>query len=463
MRLFSIFISLLLFSQIIFGQEKQHIAVVRLDVSGISDQEGAILTDRLINELFATRKFTVLEREKMEEILKEQEFQLSGCTSTECMMEVGKLVGVQAIVGGSVGTFGSMYTINIRLIDVETGSMIKQATFDYQGSMEKLLTIGMKQVALQLAGLPALATDIADETSENDIIYRRRSTLPVRLGISFRVIQEKPVIQTVEKNSIAEGIGLLPGDIIVKVNGNNTESVGSDFISGWIQKGIAEKNLVLTVNRNGSFKTIRYPASKQDADMNTSSSGPKAKSPSNLGTLENRNISLGIDYTNAITTYSVEGFAMALENQGIYYKDKTPLTMTVKVGFNVYFPKALTKVYYGYYFVPGFLSDDPNVYHTGYSEQVDAERINISTFGVEICPIPYFSFGMGYATTKLTLKINENFGAEDFNIKKKGPFFLWKLHFTKHNTPFKIGIEYNYFNTSPILIRFYNLFLGFNF
>ena len=38
----------------------------------------------------------------MEQILVEQGFQQSGCTTNECMVEVGKLIGVEKIVSGSI-------------------------------------------------------------------------------------------------------------------------------------------------------------------------------------------------------------------------------------------------------------------------------------------------------------------------------------------------------------------------
>ena len=43
----------------------------------------------------------------MEDILKEQGFQQTGCTSDECVVEVGKIIGVQQMVGGSISKVGN--------------------------------------------------------------------------------------------------------------------------------------------------------------------------------------------------------------------------------------------------------------------------------------------------------------------------------------------------------------------
>ena len=116
-----------LFNSFVFAQDKQRIAVMDLDAEGLSGSEARIISARLRSDLFNTGRFVVFERNKMEDILKEQGFQLSGCTSTDCIVEIGKLIGVKKIVSGNVGKIGNLITINIRLIDVESGEVTKTA------------------------------------------------------------------------------------------------------------------------------------------------------------------------------------------------------------------------------------------------------------------------------------------------------------------------------------------------
>ncbi len=91
-------------------------AVIPLDAKGVSEIEASVLTERLALELFHTGRFTVLERGKMEEILTEQDFQLTGCVSEECLVEVGQLLGVEAMMAGSVSRIGETYSVILRLI-----------------------------------------------------------------------------------------------------------------------------------------------------------------------------------------------------------------------------------------------------------------------------------------------------------------------------------------------------------
>jgi len=126
------------------------IAVIDFDARGISADEVATLTDRFRDELTKTNKYTVIERGKMEEVLKEQGFQQSGCASDECVVEVGQLIGVQQMVGGSIGKVGDVFTLSVRIIDVESGTILNVTNYDHFGDLGGLLTVGMHKAVQQL-------------------------------------------------------------------------------------------------------------------------------------------------------------------------------------------------------------------------------------------------------------------------------------------------------------------------
>ncbi len=132
------------------GTQKQTIAVLNLETKGgISNNEAATLTDRLRSELVALDYFTVVERGRMNDILKEQGFNLSGCTSSECAIEAGRLLGVQQMLTGSVGKIGDVLTVDIRIFDVTTGKITKALQYDHRGDVSGLLSV-MRSVASQL-------------------------------------------------------------------------------------------------------------------------------------------------------------------------------------------------------------------------------------------------------------------------------------------------------------------------
>jgi TolB-like protein len=128
------------------------IAVLELDGNGIPPEEIKGLTDRFRAELFNTGRFEVMEREQLNLILAEQAFQQTSCSGDDCMVEMGKLAGVEFMVGGSVSRIGSMFSVSARLIDVATGRIVRTATIDLEASMEKVLKETMNDVARTLTG-----------------------------------------------------------------------------------------------------------------------------------------------------------------------------------------------------------------------------------------------------------------------------------------------------------------------
>jgi TolB-like protein len=132
-------------------QQKISIAVLELAGGGISPHEIQGMTSRLRSELFETRRFQVLERQQMDDILHEQGFQQNNCTNTACVVQAGRLIGVQQMVAGSISKIGSIFTLDIRLIDVETGKVIQTVYEDCECPIETVLQSTIKTVAVTLA------------------------------------------------------------------------------------------------------------------------------------------------------------------------------------------------------------------------------------------------------------------------------------------------------------------------
>jgi len=140
-------LSLLLFTSLFAGK---YIAVLDLEPMGISDMESQILTQALTSNIIEAGDYTVVERANIEKILKEQKFQHSGCTDSDCAVEIGQLLNADFTVMGTAGKFGSTYTIQTRIINVETGEAVKSADFTHKGEIDELLNIGIQTIVQEL-------------------------------------------------------------------------------------------------------------------------------------------------------------------------------------------------------------------------------------------------------------------------------------------------------------------------
>jgi TolB-like protein len=129
-------------------EQKLTIAVNDLQAKGLQQSDAEVISDRLRSELLRLGMFRVLEREEMTKILKEQGFQTSGaCTEQTCLVEVGQMLGVQRMAAGTVGKVGSMYTINIRMIDVATGEILYSSIVDCKCTVDQLLVKSTVEIA----------------------------------------------------------------------------------------------------------------------------------------------------------------------------------------------------------------------------------------------------------------------------------------------------------------------------
>ena len=63
------------------------VTVIEFEGLGISQAEAKALTDEFEINLTSIGDYTLVERGKVEEVLQEQGFQQTGCTSDECAVE----------------------------------------------------------------------------------------------------------------------------------------------------------------------------------------------------------------------------------------------------------------------------------------------------------------------------------------------------------------------------------------
>lgn len=79
--------------------------------------------DFLRTELVKTGVFNVLDRSNMEKILAEQRFQMTGCTTQECAVKMGRLLNVEKVVVGTLSKLIDAYYVIVNVLDVETGKI----------------------------------------------------------------------------------------------------------------------------------------------------------------------------------------------------------------------------------------------------------------------------------------------------------------------------------------------------
>jgi hypothetical protein len=87
----------------------------------------APLTEYIIDELIANavndKNLSVVDRQKLDEIRKEQQFQVSGEVDDKLAVEIGQFVGAQTIISGKISPIGDIYRLSIRALNVKTAEV----------------------------------------------------------------------------------------------------------------------------------------------------------------------------------------------------------------------------------------------------------------------------------------------------------------------------------------------------
>ncbi len=177
-------------------ETKSNIAVMTLKAgNGISEGEAELITDRLRTELFKTGLVNVMEREQMQEILKEQGFQQSGaCSDDACMVEMGQLLGVSSMVAGSLGKLGGLFMLNLRIIEIKTGKISAVVSKDVKGDIENVVGEIPPAVKVLITG-----EERDNRTQSADILQKEKNVSEVKM---LRARAETRRIPEDEKKSI---------------------------------------------------------------------------------------------------------------------------------------------------------------------------------------------------------------------------------------------------------------------
>jgi curli biogenesis system outer membrane secretion channel CsgG len=81
------------------------------------------IIDGLVENLVNHSLFSVVDRQQLDIIRKELDFQTSGEVSDETAQSIGKIAGAQTIISGNIAIVGNFYRLGIRAIRVETAEV----------------------------------------------------------------------------------------------------------------------------------------------------------------------------------------------------------------------------------------------------------------------------------------------------------------------------------------------------
>lgn len=127
----STIILLLIVACSVSANNQKIITVMDFETNGVSEQEMTLIIDYLSSSVSDYKDYVLIDRRQRETILNEAEFSNSGCADETCAIEIGQLLSANEMIVGSLGSVGSFYIINTKLIDVETGKTVNNVSERY--------------------------------------------------------------------------------------------------------------------------------------------------------------------------------------------------------------------------------------------------------------------------------------------------------------------------------------------
>ena len=124
-------------AQTAFAQEAELPTVVVAPIKQLSPFEGiAMLTEELRTQVARHGKYRLVTPEEMAAVDGELQRQLEGgCSDSSCVAEIGGALGAQFVITGQIGKLGRIYSLNLKLVDIETVAA-KQAASARAASVE---------------------------------------------------------------------------------------------------------------------------------------------------------------------------------------------------------------------------------------------------------------------------------------------------------------------------------------
>ncbi|MCP4693289.1 MAG: hypothetical protein GY859_34930 [Desulfobacterales bacterium] len=229
-----------------YGKTKIAVLDFQLQGQGFETEDiGKIISEWLITALVKEGRFDVIERRLLNKVIKEQKLGVSGLVDENTASELGKVLGVEVIISGSVMKLQNFIEVNARIIDVMSASITAAESVKSTGAgrLEDLV----RQMAGKIIQDFPLKGYVVNKNGDQIMIDLGRSA-GVKRGMKFLVYKEGNVIKHPKTGEVLDVQQIETGVIeIHRVKKKiSTGVVVSENFGGAVQYGHIVKSMVET-------------------------------------------------------------------------------------------------------------------------------------------------------------------------------------------------------------------------
>ena len=133
---------------------KPTLALFTFEGTGMQDEDIALYTGYLRLELHQTKSFILVEKNQINELLREKKYDRMDCKTMDCSIEIGKLIGFKKAIVGSFELVADTCKITGQLINIDSSKSEKSVARTYIGELEGIVP-SVQVVAWELADIEA--------------------------------------------------------------------------------------------------------------------------------------------------------------------------------------------------------------------------------------------------------------------------------------------------------------------
>jgi len=219
----------------------QRTMVAVLNFASPSETFSDYVIEELTGELVMGRKVTIVDRRNLELISQEMNLQLSGDVSDESAQAIGRMLGAQSIVSGTLTNMGTYYRFRVTVVNVETAEIQTQVSLDLKDDA---------QVAFLIRGSPASGSTAAASGAGQSAVNTRPND-----GITVQGASLTDKLAWLQRSADSHNT------YILVVNTNENIAPHTFFYEGTINITIVlrgdNENRIVRLRSNGTLFTIR--------------------------------------------------------------------------------------------------------------------------------------------------------------------------------------------------------------
>jgi hypothetical protein len=192
--------SFLVISGALFAQKKLAVLDVHTENLNVSpDQMGGIV--RI--EVDKLGKYEVMDKFDLDYVAKQNNISLAECYGKTCLVEKGRVLKANLMLGGDVSSYGEIITVNLKLIDVDSSSQLKSYIREFKAPSSQLKAIlelsvremfdmeVNKEILSQLTSKPLFDDAFTEPYADRLKLNGPRMGFTVFTGSAAKTIQDK--------------------------------------------------------------------------------------------------------------------------------------------------------------------------------------------------------------------------------------------------------------------------------